>query len=204
MWTGLPVQDGRVEGCALISSCESTKIATSYWTTIDRKTLEPTQKKDTPHPKTKKLQQDGRRGTIMIKSNPIPARWLTLRLENNNTKEVFVLFWMFWTPCQAFQPGDVTKGLGIPRESGFGGSMGFDYRPSRGLREIETPVLEDTYKILCTPRPRGDKHWPHRRLKQNFLLVLEGLLWIVDHKGLTRRMGHWKGPLGINHLGVCH
>ena len=60
----------------------------------------------------------------MIKSNPIPVRWLTLRQENNNTKEVLTLLWMFWTPCQAFQPGDVTKGLGIPRESGFGGQWG--------------------------------------------------------------------------------
>ena len=31
-------------------------------------------KKDTPHPKTKKPQQDGRRDSIMIKLNPIPAR----------------------------------------------------------------------------------------------------------------------------------
>lgn len=38
------VPDGRVERRALISSCESTKIAA-----IDRKTLEPTKKKTTPH-----------------------------------------------------------------------------------------------------------------------------------------------------------
>ena len=38
-------------------------------------------KKDTPHPKTKKKpQQDSRRGTIMIKSNPIPAGWVTTDL----------------------------------------------------------------------------------------------------------------------------
>ena len=35
-------------------------------------------KKDTPHPKTKKkLQEDGRRGTIRIKSNPISTAWVT-------------------------------------------------------------------------------------------------------------------------------
>ena len=33
------VQDGRAEGCALISSCESTKIATSYRIIVDRRTL---------------------------------------------------------------------------------------------------------------------------------------------------------------------
>ena len=49
-------QDGRVEGCALTPSCENTRITTSCWTIIDRKTLEFT-KKDTPHPKTKEKPQ---------------------------------------------------------------------------------------------------------------------------------------------------
>ena len=63
----LSVQDCGVEGHALISSCKSTKIITSCWTTIDRRTLKHT-KKDTPCPKAKnKLQPDGRRGTITIK-----------------------------------------------------------------------------------------------------------------------------------------
>ena len=44
--------------------------------------LEPT-KKDTLHPKTKKKPQDRRRGTIVIKSNPIPAGWATHKLENS-------------------------------------------------------------------------------------------------------------------------
>ena len=60
------VQDGRAEGHALI--CKSMDIAVEQLSTQ----LEPTKKKDTPHSKTKeKLQQDSRRGTIMIKSNPI-------------------------------------------------------------------------------------------------------------------------------------
>ena len=46
-------------------------------------------KKDTLHPKTKKKpQRDGRRGAIMIKSNPIPAGWVTHKLENNYITEV--------------------------------------------------------------------------------------------------------------------
>ena len=49
-------QDGGVEGRALTPSCESTRITTSCWTIIDRKTLELT-KKDTPHPKTKEKPQ---------------------------------------------------------------------------------------------------------------------------------------------------
>ena len=49
-------QDGGVERCALTPSCENTRITTSCWTIIDRKTLELT-KKDTPHPKTKEKPQ---------------------------------------------------------------------------------------------------------------------------------------------------
>ena len=78
-------------------------------------------KKDSPHQKTEmKPQQDGWRNTIVVKSNPIPAR-VTHRLENNNTKEVLTLLWRFWTPCQVSQPGDPTRELGIPREYGFEG-----------------------------------------------------------------------------------
>ena len=98
-------------------SWESTKITTSCWTTIDRMMLEPT-KKDTPHPKTKKKPQlDGRRGTITVKPNPYLLEWVTHKLEDNNTKEVLPLLWRFWISCQVSQPGDVTKGLGIHRES---------------------------------------------------------------------------------------
>ena len=49
-------QDGGVERRALTPSCENTRITTSCWTIIDRKTLELT-KKDTPHPKTKEKPQ---------------------------------------------------------------------------------------------------------------------------------------------------
>ena len=53
--------------------------------------LEPT-KKYIPCPETKEnLQEDGRRGTITMKSNPLPAKWVTYRLENNNTKEILTL-----------------------------------------------------------------------------------------------------------------
>ena len=49
-------QDGGVEGCAFTPSCENTRITSSCWTVIDRKTLELT-KKETPHPKTKEKPQ---------------------------------------------------------------------------------------------------------------------------------------------------
>ena len=45
----VPVQDGEVEGHALISSCKNAKIATSCLITNDRWMLEPTKKKKIPH-----------------------------------------------------------------------------------------------------------------------------------------------------------
>ena len=59
-----------VEGRALIF-CENSKITTCCWTTVDRRMLDPTKKKDTPHPRAKKKpQQDGRRGEIMFRIKP--------------------------------------------------------------------------------------------------------------------------------------
>ena len=52
-------------------------------------------KKITPFPKTKKPQQDGRRDTITIKSNPIPGGWATHKLKDNYTKEVLPLLLRF-------------------------------------------------------------------------------------------------------------
>ena len=55
--------------------------------------LEPT-KKDTVHPKTKNMpQQDGRKGTITIKSNSTPSWWATHKLDNNYTAEVLPQEW---------------------------------------------------------------------------------------------------------------
>ena len=86
-------QDGRVEGCVLISCCKSTEVTTSCWTAINRKMLGLT-KKDTPHSKTKqKLQWGGRRGAITLKSNPVSAKWVIHKLENNYTKDVILLSW---------------------------------------------------------------------------------------------------------------
>ena len=142
--------------------------------------LKPTKKKDTLSLKTKKKPQwDGKRGAIMIKSNPIPAWWVTHRLENNNTKEILPLLWRFWTPCKASQPGNLTNGLGRP--------MGFDYKSSKGLRETEIPGLEGTNRILHAPRPRREEQWHHRRLNPNYLLVLEGLLWRSGLAGAHHR-----------------
>ena len=63
-------EDERVEGLALIFSCENSKITTHCWTTINRRMLDPP-KKDTPHPRAKeKPQQDSRRGEIAFIIKP--------------------------------------------------------------------------------------------------------------------------------------
>ena len=108
-----------------VEEMENTRITTRCWTVIDRKILELT-KEDTPHPKTKeKTQWDGRRGTITVKSNPITAGWVAHRLENTYTTEVHALEWRLWAPRQAYQPGDLAMGGGIPRVSDFEGYWNF-------------------------------------------------------------------------------
>ena len=73
----------------------------------------------------------------------------------------------------------------------------FDYKTFTGLGETETPVLESTNKTLHAPRLRGKEQWLlHRRLNQNDLLVLEGLLWRRESSGAHYRDGAlvWEGP----------
>ena len=79
------------------------------------------QKKDTSPPKTKKLQQDGRRGTITVKSNPIPTGWVTHRLENIKPKK-------FSLCCEGSEPrirlpNWRSDRSGNPRESGLEGQQ---------------------------------------------------------------------------------
>ena len=52
------------------------------------------------------------------------------------------------------------------------------------------------YKTLHAPRLRGKEQWLHRRLNQNYLLLLEGLLWRRESAGAHYRGGglDWEGP----------
>ena len=59
-------------------------------------------------------------------------------------------------PMSGFQPGDPTKGLGIPRESDLEGQQDLIIGLSQDFWK-QTPVLERTNKILHTPRPRGEE-----------------------------------------------
>ena len=93
---------------------------------------------------------------------------MTLKLEDNNTKEVLPLLWRFWTPRSGFPDWWSDKRPGNPQGIWLWGPAGFDYISSRELRETDIPVLEGTNKILYPSRPRGEEqrplatagHWP--------------------------------------------
>ena len=111
------VQYGRTKGCMLISNCKSTKITTSCWTAIDRRTLEPTkQRYHTSKDKETAMRQKSLQGCNhdKIKSH---THWMVTHKLENNTNEVLPLLWRFWAPHQASQPEHPEKGLGIPRKS---------------------------------------------------------------------------------------
>ena len=162
------------------------------WTMINMKTLELT-KKDTPHPKTKeKLQWDSTRGTITIKSNPITAEWVTQKLENNYTKEVHPLEWRFWAPHQASQPGDLAMGGSIPENQTLKTNRIWlqDFYRTRGNRDS---TLGGHTQCSMHIRIQGKEQWPHRRLNQTYLLVLEGLLQRQGGVcGSPWGQGHWQ------------
>ena len=117
---------------------------------------------------------------------PNPAKWVTHRLENNYTEEVLALLWRFWTPSQAPQHGHLTKGLGISLERETWGPTGYDYWPSRGLRETASTLGELKQKFACTKTRRRRELTPQETNK-NYLLVLEGLLWRHGSSGAYHR-----------------
>ena len=177
------IQDSRVKGHALTPSCKSTGITTNFWTIINRDTLELI-KKYTSHPKTKKkLQWDGRRGA----NNKIKSH--NHRVCDSQTGEqsyhrspctgLKVL-----SPMSGFPTWGSGNGRRNPQRIKLWRLAGFDCRTLTGLGETETPLLEDTHKVVCTSGPRRKELWPHRTLNQTYLLVLEGLLqrpglWLI-------------------------
>ena len=105
------VQDNRVE-YALTSPCKSTQITNSCWIgTTPTKKIYPMSKRQR---KGCNKMVGGTQSYYQIQCTP--SGWPT-KLESNNTKEVLLLLWRCWALCEASQPGDLTKGLGIHRES---------------------------------------------------------------------------------------
>ena len=63
-------------------------------------------------------------------------------------------------PTSGFPAWGSNKGTWNPLGIWPWGPAGFDCRPSRGLKDTDTPGLEGTNKIFCAPRPRGEQQWP--------------------------------------------
>ena len=156
------------------------------------------QKKYSPRPKTKKkLKQDD--GEAQSKWNQISypsGGWPT------NCRIIPKLF----SPCSEYsephqdsRPGDLPKGLGIPRESDLEGQQDLIIRLPQDWGKQRFQSWRAQIKPCMHPRLRGKKQWLHR--SQNYLLVLDSLLWRSGLAGLTTGgMGGltaavWKVPL---------
>ena len=160
-------------------------------------------------PTSKTREEDAERwqqGTIRVKPNPVPTRWVAQNLQNS-TKEVLPLFQRLRTPHQASQPGGPTKKSYSPRNLALKVSEIW-LQDFHRTGETQTPVLEGTNKTFHTWRGKGQ--WPHRKTKPNYLLVLEGLLWrrswaeaqhrngapaAEGQQGTPRHKPSWSSPL---------
>ena len=74
--------------------------------------MEPT-KTDILHPKTKKPQQNSRKRSLTLKSNPITVEWVTHKLENKYITEVIPQEYELLSP----KSGSPTWRYGIGRKS---------------------------------------------------------------------------------------
>ena len=165
-------------------------------------------KKDTPCPKAKKPQQDGRRGTATIKSNPIPTKWVTYKLENSNTKDVLSLLWRYWSPHQASKPGDLQK-----RRNSHGiwpwRPVGFDYKTSRGQgKQILQSWRAQTKP--CMHQDSEERAVTHQEIDLKLPPSVGGSpveAWVTRDSPLGwghRRKQSGKAPLGVNPHGGHH
>ena len=146
----------------------------------------PSPEKDTPCSKTKeKPQWHGRRGAIMIKSNPTSSRCTTHKLENNSTKE----------PAKVLGPKtDIPtwgsgKGIGNPQGIWLWRTEAFDYSTLKGLGETET--LGGHKKNPMFTRTQGKGVVTHKRLSQTCHDCLRVVCRDMVSSGLPRGQGHW-------------
>ena len=82
--------------------------------------------------KSKDKGESTRRSAVTINSNRTPTQWVPRKQKSSCTADVPPLLWRFWAPLQ---PGDLEKGLGIPREIWLWRPVGFDCRTSTGQGE---------------------------------------------------------------------
>ena len=170
-----------------------------------RRSLEPI-KKDIPCPETnKKPQKDDRRGTITIKSNPIPAGWVANNLENNNTTEVLPRLW--WSGFQAWEPN---KGTGNPQGIWLWRPAGFDYQDFHRTGENRDSSLGGhKWNLVCSKTQRKGAATPQETEPKLPASVGGSLVESCIGRDSPYGQGDWqqlfgKVPFGVNPLGGCH
>ena len=117
------------------------------------------------------------------------------KLENNYTTKFLLQEWKSSTPCHSSQTGGFGSENRSPQKTWF-------WRPVVWLQELhrmkekETTFLDGAHKVWCTQgllhtktqkTKTKTKQWSHKRLGQNYLLVLEGLLQSQESAVLTVR-----------------
>ena len=165
---------------------ESTKIKTSYWIVIKRRTLEPTSKKKKkkkrykkkiPHIQRQRRSHNKTGGGEQSQYNPMPTEWVTHKLKNSNTKK-------FSHSCEGSEPLVKLPSLRIwQRDWGSSGNLTLkasgiwleDYRRTGENRDSTFGGHRQNLAHMKIKRKEASD--AHRRLNQTCLLVLEGLLW---------------------------
>ena len=144
-------------------------------------------------------------GTILIKSNHTPFKWVTHKLEDNNTEKVFWLLWMFWAPRQASQTRYPAKGLRSP-----GNASGIwlqDFHRTRG--SSDSRLREHKQYLVCNKNQRKGAVTP-QEIEVDLPASVEGPpIKVRVDSGSLQGQGYWqqqpwKMPLGLNPLRGYH
>ena len=100
---------------------------------------------------------------------------MTHKLENTYTTEIHPLEWRCWAQRQASQPGGLATGGEFLEKQTLKASRIWlhDFNRTGGKRECT--LGGNTQSSVCIGT-QGKEQWPHRRLNQTYLLVLEGLM----------------------------
>ena len=133
----------------------------------------------------------------MIKSNPIITRWVTHRLEKNNTKEILTLLWRFWSLHQTSQHGNLSKGLRIPKNLALRASRSY-YRPSRGLRETDCSLGGHKQNFAYTKTQRRAMLTPQDTEPKLPASVRGAPAEVWIGRGSPQGQGHWEVLIDID------
>ena len=133
----------------------------------------------------------------MIKSNPIITRWVTHRLENNNTKEILTLLWRFWSLHQTSQHGNLSKGLRIPKNLALRASRSY-YRSSRGLRETDCSLGGHKQNFAYTKTQRRAVLTPQDTEPKLPASVRGAPAEVWIGRGSPQGRGHWEVLIDVD------